>query len=130
MKEADVATETKVLKDARELIENRLREINEETKRLERAVASLNGERRGPGRPRGSKSKATTSKNGSDNPTRQRRGGSRSDQALKLVSKNPGITGSQIAAKLKCDPNYVYRVMGGLVSTGKVKKEGRGYLTV
>ncbi len=59
---------------------------------------------------------------------RRRRGGTRSDQALKLVAKRPGITGSQIAVRLKSDPNYVYRVMGGLVAEGKVKKDGRGYV--
>lgn len=133
MKEADVATETKVLKDARELIESRLREINEETRRLERAVASLNGERRGPGRPRKSKAKASvaaTPKSGSDSRKRRRRSGTRSDQALDVVAKNPGITGSQIATKLKSDPNYVYRVMGELVAEGKVQKDRRRYLAV
>lgn len=123
-----MATDTKVLKDARELIENRLREINDETKRLERAVASLKGERRGPGRPRRSKPKPSSSKNGSAVSTRRRRGGTRSDQALKLVAKNPGITGSQIATKLKSNPNYVYRVMSELVASGQVKKDGRGYV--
>lgn len=124
-----MAADTKVLKDARELIENRLREIDEETKRLERAVASLNGERRGPGRPRKARAKvATTPGSASGSRKRRRRGGTRSDQALKLVAKQPGITGSQIAAKLRCDPNYVYRVMGGLLADGKVKKDGRGYL--
>jgi len=124
-----MATDTKVLSEARELIETRLREINEETKRPERAVASLNDGRRGPGRPRGSKTKAVDTPKGGDAPRkRRRRGGTRSDQALTLVVKQPGITGSQIAAKLKSDPNYVYRVMGGLVAEGKVKKEGRGYV--
>ena len=123
-----MAVETRVLDDARELIESRLREINAETKRLERAVASLKGERRGPGRPPGARSKKSISGNGSGRPTRRRRSGTRSDQALRLVAKNPGIGGSQIAAKLKSDPNYVYRVMGALVAEGKVQKEGRGYL--
>ena len=43
-----------VLDEARTLIEERLEELDEERKRLERALADLNGGRRGPGRPRGS----------------------------------------------------------------------------
>ena len=39
----------------------------------------------------------------------------------------PAIHASEIATKLKIKPNYVYRVMAGLVEDGKVTKKGRGY---
>ncbi len=47
-----------VLDEARELVEKRLADLDEERKRLERALAELGGKviRRSPGRPRGSKS--------------------------------------------------------------------------
>jgi predicted HTH transcriptional regulator len=109
-----------VLDQARSLIEARLRELDEERKRLERSLSDLTrgrvGRRR-PGRPRGS----TTRRR------RGRRGGTRADQALKIVSENPGITASQIAERMKIKPNYVYRVMGELQKDKRVRKRGRGY---
>ena len=113
------------LDKARGLIEERLKELESEKKRLERALGNLKGERRGPGRPRGSSSSRAAS--GSGKRRRRRRGGTRADHALKAVSENPGITASQIATKLKIKPNYVYRVMSDLVADGKVTKDGRGY---
>lgn len=118
-----MAEDTNVLDKARGLIEGRLKELKEETARLEKALANLKGERRGPGRPPGSRSgKASGGKR-----RRRRRGGTRADHALKTVRENPGITASEIAKKLKIKPNYVYRVMSELTADGKVAKDGRGY---
>ena len=54
---------TNVLDEARELVQKRLADLDEERKRLERALAELGGKatRRAPGRPRGSKSSTTAS---------------------------------------------------------------------
>jgi sugar-specific transcriptional regulator TrmB len=120
-----------VLDQARNLIEERLKELDDERKRLERALADLKGTRRGPGRPRGSStgtrrsSAAATS--GTGRRRRRRRGGTRADQALKHVTENPGIRASEIASKMNIKPNYVYRVMSELESDGKVEKKGREY---
>jgi hypothetical protein len=75
---------TALLDEAHELITRRLDELNEERKRLERALAALSGEaRRRPGRPRGSKANATTANAA---PKRRRgRGGGRADQAVGLI---------------------------------------------
>lgn len=118
-----MADDANVLDKARSLIEERLKELDEEKKRLEKALANLKGERRGPGRPRGSRSTASTG----GRRRRRRRGGTRADHALKAVKDQPGITAAEIAEKLKIKPNYVYRVMAGLVEDGSVKKDGRGY---
>jgi sugar-specific transcriptional regulator TrmB len=111
-----------VLDQARSLIEERLKELDDERKRLERTLSDLThgrvGRRR-PGRPRGSRTQSA--------PTR-RRSGTRSDQAAKLVSENPGITASEVAKRMRIKPNYVYRVMGQLQKEGKVRKRGRGYV--
>ena len=120
-----MADDAKVLEKARALIEERLRDLDEEKKRLEQALANLNGQRRGPGRPRGSRSRTAAASGGRRR--RRRRGGTRADHALKAVKEQPGISASEIAAKLKIKPNYVYRVMAGLTEDGKVVKEGRGY---
>ena len=109
-----------VLDQARSLIEERLRELDEERKHLERTLADLTqgkAGRRRPGRPRGSRTRRR----------RGRRGGTRADQAVKIVSENPGITASEIATRMRIKPNYVYRVMGELEKDGKVRKDGKGY---
>ncbi len=118
-----MADGSKVLEQARSLIEERLKELDDERKRLERALSDLRGKRRGPGRPPGS---ATKAKAGGTR-RRRRRGGTRADQALKHLQENPGLRASEIAAKLKIKPNYVYRVMAELEKDGKVEKKGRQY---
>jgi len=116
---------THVLDEARDLVKKRLAELDDERKRLERALAELGGKvtggrvGRGPGRPRGSGRK----KGG----TRRRRKGTRGDQAVKLVEANPGITASDIAKTMKIKPNYLYRVLGDLEKERRVSKKGRQY---
>lgn len=97
---------------------------------VDQALAALNGgkpkPRRGPGRPKGS-TKATAARR----PRRKRRGGTRADQAVKLVEKHPkGITASDIAKTMKIKPNYLYRVLGELEKENRVRKDGRTYYPV
>jgi hypothetical protein len=81
--------------------------------------------RRGPGRPKGS---TTRRRSTNGRRRRGRRGGTRADQALKVVRENPGITVSEMAGKMSIkQPNYLYRVMNQLESDGAVKKAGKGY---
>jgi sugar-specific transcriptional regulator TrmB len=119
---------TAVIDEARELISKRLADLDDERQRLERALAELGSKatRRGPGRPRKSKAKATP-KAASKGRTRRRRGGARADQAVKLIEKSPGISASEVAKALKIKPNYLYRVLGGLEKEGRVKKDKRRY---
>src|SRR4051812_11285675 len=128
---------TNVVDDARELVEKRLAEINEERERLERALAELGGKvtRRSPGRPRGRakaaagapSGTATGPSSGSGRKRRKRRGGTRADQAVKLIESQPGISASDVAKTMKIKPNYLYRVLGDLEKEGRVKKDGRQY---
>ncbi|MEX2105841.1 MAG: hypothetical protein WD810_02980 [Solirubrobacterales bacterium] len=118
---------TNVLDEARQLVQRRLADLDEERKRLERALAELGGKvtRRAPGRPRGSSSaKAAT---GAGRKRRRRRGGTRADQAVALIEKEPGISASDVAKQMKIKPNYLYRVLGDLEKEGRVKKQGRQY---
>ncbi len=117
---------THVLDEARDLVKKRLAELDDERKRLERALAELGGKvtgrtGRGPGRPRGSGSRGGASKK------RRRRKGTRADQAVSLVEGSPGISASDIAKQMKIKPNYLYRVLGDLEKEGRVKKKGRQY---
>jgi transposase-like protein len=123
-----------VLDEALDLVKKRLAELDEERKRLERALAELGGTitRGRPGRPRGSgrgpgrPRKTTTAAVGAPR-RRRRRGGTRADQAVKLVEQNPGISASDIAKQMKIKPNYLYRVLGELEKEGRVSKKGREY---
>ena len=118
-------TTSDVLDDARDLVKKRLAELEEEKTRLERALKELGGSKSGrrPGRPKGSTSKGA--KKGTRR--RRRRGGTRADQAVKLIAENPGISASEIAKTMKIKPNYLYRVLGDLEKEKKVKKDGRSY---
>jgi hypothetical protein len=118
---------------------NELRPAYEEYLEVERvrdALTTATG-RRAPGRPRGSSTrrgpgrpKGSTTRRRSTNGRRRRgrRGGTRADQALKVVRENPGITVSEMAGKMSIkQPNYLYRVMNQLEGDGAVKKSGKGY---
>lgn len=107
---------------AASIIRERLSELDAERKQLERALSNLTGGRsgrRGPGRPRGSTSAPRR--------RRRRRGGTRADQAVKIVQETPGATASEIAKRMNIKPNYLYRVMADLEKEGRVKKDGRKY---
>jgi len=117
-----------ILDEARELIQKRLTDLDDERKRLERALAELGGKatRRSPGRPRGSKSSATPSTS-TPRKRRKRRGGTRADEAVSVIKGQPGIGAADIAKEMKIKPNYLYRVLGDLEKEGRVKKQGRQY---
>lgn len=123
-----------VLDEALDLVKKRLAELDEERKRLERALAELGGTitHRRPGRPRGSgrgpgRPPKAASSTSAPKKRRRRRGGTRADQAVALVDQNPGISASEIAKQLKIKPNYLYRVLGEMEKEGRVTKKGREY---
>jgi ribosomal protein S25 len=130
---------THVLDEARDLVTKRLAELDEERRRLERALSELGGKairgarRKGRrGRPKGSGAKtkgsgAKKTKKRATTRRRKRSGGTRANQAVKLIEKTPGISASEIAKKMKIKPNYLYRVLGELEKEGRVKKKGRAY---
>jgi sugar-specific transcriptional regulator TrmB len=119
---------TNVLDEARELVERRLADLDEERRRLERALAELGGKaKRSPGRPRGSASGTDKASTGAPKKRRRRRGGTRADQAVELITSQPGISASDVAKTMKIKPNYLYRVLGDLEKEGRVKKDGRQY---
>jgi hypothetical protein len=137
------------LSDQRAALEKRLKDLRpqfEEYLHLEKVKEALEGvggggssstRRRGPGRPKGStarrgpgRPKGSTTRRRSTNGRRRRgrRGGTRAEQALKVVRENPGITVSEMAGKMSIkQPNYLYRVMNQLEGDGAVKKAGKGY---
>lgn len=129
-----------VLDEALGLVKKRLAELDEERKRLERALAELGGtvtrrpgrppgSGRGPGRPRKNAAAGSTAATATAprKRRRRRRGGTRADQAVALVEQSPGISASEIAKAMKIKPNYLYRVLGEMEKEGRVTKRGREY---
>jgi hypothetical protein len=109
-------------------IDARLRELRplvEEYHRLEKAQEALSGVDAGKrgGRPRGS-GRAQTRRRGRGRP---RGSGSRSKEALELVRTRPGITIAEMADAMGIKANYLYRVMPGLESDGRVVKRDKGW---
>jgi hypothetical protein len=128
-----------VFDEARDALERSVRELRDQLSQAEEALEKLGGKatrrgpgrpgrpaRRGPGRPKGSTNKAS---GGTTAPRkrRKRRGGTRADQAVKLIESQPGISASDVAKTMKIKPNYLYRVLGDLEKEGRVKKDGRQY---
>jgi sugar-specific transcriptional regulator TrmB len=122
-----------VFDEARDALERSVRELREQLSQAEEALEKLGGKavrrapgRRGPGRPKGSTNK-TTGGTTAPRRRRKRRGGTRADQAVKLIEQQPGISASDVAKTMKIKPNYLYRVLGDLEKEGRVKKDGRNY---
>jgi hypothetical protein len=128
-----------VFDEARDALERSVRELREQLSAAEEALEKLGGKvtgrgpgrpgRRGPGRPKGSTNKTTSTATAGASPRRRRRrkGGTRADQAVKLIESQPGISASDVAKTMKIKPNYLYRVLGDLEKEGRVKKDGRQY---
>jgi hypothetical protein len=104
---------------ARTLLEQRRSELQAELRQIESAIAGLGGRKRGPGRPPGS---------GTGRRRRGRRGGTRADQAVKIITDNPGIGVAELGKKMKLKaPNYLYRVLPDLEKEGRIRRKGKGY---
>ena len=94
-------------------IDDRLRELKEEVARLEAARNALTGGRRGPGRPRATRTRtqptrrAATARRRPCRPRGRSRGGTRANQALELVRSSPGITIPQIAEKMLAQMRHI-----------------------
>lgn len=109
------------LHKACDLMVNRMVDLEDERKRLERALAELRGNA---GRHRSADHPRIG--NAARKPRRPN-GDNRADQALAMIGGKPGITASDVAESMKIKPNYLYRVLGELEKRGQVKKDGRRY---
>jgi transposase-like protein len=94
----------------------RLRELEPavaEHREIERALAAL---RRG--------------RDGAASAGGRARGGggpSRSERALALIARRPGVTVGELAEELGIGPTYLYKLLPALEREGRVRKEGAGY---
>jgi hypothetical protein len=125
-------------------IDAQISELVEDISRLEAARAALveggtspiGAPRRRRGRPRKAAAPASSAKSATKpapagrkpgRPPVRRGGNTRATEALALVQKQPGITIPALAAAMKIQPNYLYRVLPGLVEAGQVKRDGKGW---
>lgn len=112
-----------------------LRPLVEEYERLEAAAAALVGitaSSPSTSPPLRAQAQANPKRKSVGASTRGRRGrpqgsGKRAEQALALVTAQPGITIPEIAERMGIKHNYLYRVLPGLAIEGRVKKDGRGW---
>ena len=110
-----------------------LRPAVEEFHRLESAQRALEGVDAGgsakpPSRARRGRSGSRSSSSSSNGRRGRPRGsGTRSNEALKIVRDQPGVTIPEMAQKMGIQQNYLYRVLPGLEQDGLVRKEGRGW---
>ncbi len=130
---------TDFLDEKKQEIKARLDELApliDEHARLQAAYDALIGAEAKPAAPRASRRSSTgkrssaakrSSGSGSGRRGRPKGSGTRSKEALKLVTERPGITIPEIAEAMSIKQNYLYRVMPDLQKDGLVRKEGRGW---
>lgn len=116
-----------VIEQAASAIQERLTEITKERRQLESALSSLKGERRGPGRPRGSS-------NGKKPATRRRRKrakrGQREAQLTTSIQANPDFKPADHAREIGISPNQIYGLVTKMSEAGTVAKTDDGKLTL
>jgi predicted Rossmann fold nucleotide-binding protein DprA/Smf involved in DNA uptake len=120
------------LEEKKREIASRLKELRplvEEFHRLEAAQRALEGvgDSGRPAAPRTRRSRGSGAGGGTGKRGRPRGSGNRAQEALKLVTDNPGITIPEMAQRMGIQVNYLYRVLPNLEQDGKVRKEGRGW---
>ncbi len=125
---------TDFLDEKKQEIKARLDELApliEEHGRLQAAYDALTGVDATPA-PRASRRASAAKRSSGSGGGTGRRGrpkgsGTRSKEALRLVTERPGITIPQLAEAMDIKQNYLYRVMPDLQKEGLVRKEGRGW---
>lgn len=58
---------------------------------------------------------------------RPRGTGTRAQEAIAVVTKEPGLTATEIAERMGINHNYLYRVLPSLQDEGKLEKRDRGW---
>ena len=111
------------LEQKKDEIRARLAELEasvREADALRAALAALDG--RAP-----QASTSTSSSSGSGRRGRPRGSGTRAQEAIAAVTKEPGLTAGEIAERMGINQNYLYRVLPALEQDGKLAKKGRGW---
>lgn len=103
------------LEEKKAEIKSRLAELEgyvREHSQLSAALAALDG---------------ATHSSGGARRGRPRGTGTRAQEAINAVTKEPGLTAGEIAERMGINQNYLYRVLPSLQEDGKLEKRGRGW---
>jgi hypothetical protein len=121
------ASVSETIERVRDLIEARLLELNEEAKRLEKAVEDFGSDRLGAmGRRRQRRKRARSKRAGSKRRRRAKRG-QRRDELLAALDENPGAKTSDLAKQLGVSASQAAGLTRQLGRQGLVRKSGGGY---
>jgi uncharacterized membrane protein len=116
-----------VTQDVRKQVERRIKELEPlvaEYEQLQQVVELLAVEP--PAKP--ARERSTPRRALPRGASSRRAQGQRSDDALKLIREQPGITVAATAEALGIGTTYLYRLLPRLEREGKIRKEGRGYV--
>ena len=123
-----------VLSEIRSSLEKRLRELEPlitEHAQVRKALDALQEAGKRAAGTAGSAAKRSRAAVRADGPVRGRgrpRGtGSRAQEVLAHVHKQPGVTIAELAKRMKIKPNYLYRILPQLEKDGKLHKRDKGY---
>jgi hypothetical protein len=127
-----MAEQGDALDKARKLLEARADELRTELTDVERGLAALpkgsSKRAQGKGSVGGRNSTAKGARSGQPGGTRR---GARTEEAVQLIAKRPGITLNELASEMKLKgPHYLYRLLPRLEKQGRVRKAGDGYKVV
>lgn len=114
--------------EARQAIEDQLRELERQTERLRGALAQLDADSRTPSRRRPAPARRASRPGRDGRPRKRAPRGLREQQVLAVVEKNPGAKAPEIAAEIGVSSNQVYALANRLHESGKIRKRrGGGY---
>jgi len=118
-----------VLNEVRKGLEKRLQELEpmvREHAQVRAALAALRGAA-SPTRRAARNGTTPAARPATGRRGRPRGSGSRAQEALSHVHRQPGITIAELAKRMKIKPNYLYRVLPQLEKDGKIQKRDKGY---
>jgi transcriptional regulator with GAF, ATPase, and Fis domain len=110
---------------ARHAIEDRLKDLREEERRLEQALKHLVG--RDGAKPKSVRAKSSTARSRT---SKRAPRGQREKQLLASIKKHPDYKQADHAKEIGVKPNQVYGLVNKLGKEGKVKKSKDGKLSV
>ena len=122
-----------VLSELRSSLEKRLRELEPliaEHAQVRKALDALEGVGKRASATAGSAAKRSRAVKASGTGRargRPRGTGSRAQEVLAHVHKQPGVTIAELATRMNIKPNYLYRVLPQLEKDGKLHKRDKGY---
>jgi ribosomal protein S25 len=122
-----------VLSEIRSSLEKRLRELEPlitEHAQVRKALDALEGAGKRAAATAGSAAKrshAVKADGAVSGRGRPRGTGSRAQDVLAHVHKQPGVTVAELAKRMKIKPNYLYRILPQLEKDGKLHKRDKGY---